>query len=97
MYAGGVAAFNLVRQDITDKRFAGLPIQTGTGPKPAVTTQWLNLYQIGMPLELEWAVYGRLWVSGEAVYSLYGYEDGGSGGFRVRLELEPFVSMGIHF
>jgi len=97
MYAGGLAAFGLVRQGITDNRFAGLAIQTGTGPRSASTVEWMNLYQIGMPLELEWAVYGRLWVSGEAVYSLYGFEDGGSGDFRVRLELEPFVSLGIHF
>ena len=97
LYSGGLAAFSLVREELTDLRFNGLPVQSAGGPVPANTTHWSNLYQLGMPFELEWAVWGRLWLSGEAVYSLYGYEDTGRGRFRVRLELEPFLGLGMHF
>jgi hypothetical protein len=94
---GGLASYSLVRQSMTDERFGGSPIPTGSGFIPAETTQWANLYQVGAPFELEWAVFGRFWLSGEAVYSLYGYKDVGNDRLRVRMELEPFVNIGFHF
>jgi hypothetical protein len=97
MSAGGLASYSLTRQTLTDERFSGSPIPTGSGFIPARTTQWANLYQVGFPFELEWAVFGRFWLSGEAVYSLYGYRDMGGDRLRVRLELEPFVNFGFHF
>jgi hypothetical protein len=95
--AGGLAAYSLVRQDLSDGRFGGSPIPTSTGFISARTTKWANLYQLGAPFELEWAVFGRFWLSAEAVYSVYGYRDMGSDRLRVRLELEPFVNLGFHF
>jgi hypothetical protein len=86
-----------VRQELSDGRFGGSPIPTSTGFISARTTKWANLYQLGAPFELEWAVFGRFWLSAEAVYSVYGYRDMGSDRLRVRLELEPFVNLGFHF
>jgi hypothetical protein len=95
--AGGLAAYSLARQSLTDDRFAGAAVPTGDGPVPARVTRWANLYQLGAPFELEWALFGRYWLSGEAVYSVYGFRDVADDRFRVRMELEPFVNFGFHF
>lgn len=97
LYAGGLAAYNLVRQETTDSRFGGREVQAANGPVPAVIVDWAPLYQVGAPFELEWAVWGRFWVSAEAVYSLYAFEDAGRGRYRARLELEPFLGLGMSF
>ncbi|HKP94118.1 MAG TPA: caspase family protein [Fibrobacteria bacterium] len=97
LFAGGLASFNLVRQALTDARFGDAQVPNGSGFQPAETVQWANLYQLGAPFELEWAAYGRFWISAEALYSLYGYQDQGRDRFRVRFELEPYLHFGIHF
>jgi caspase domain-containing protein len=95
--AGGLASYGLVRQYLTDNRFAGSSIPTVSRFEPAGTKSWSDLYQLGAPIELEWAIYGRFWIAGEIDYSIYGYMDGGSDRFRTRLEMEPFVQFGFHF
>lgn len=97
LFAGGLAAYGLARQDLTDDRFGGAPIPTGEGVFPARTSKWASVYQVGAPFELEWALFGRFWLSGEAVYSVYAFRDAGDDRFRMRLELEPFVTFGLHF
>jgi hypothetical protein len=94
---GGLLSYSLVRQDLTDFRFPGSEIPIGSEFAPAKTRQWANLYQLGVPLELEWSAFGRFWVSGEAVYSVYGYRDSGRDGFRLRMALEPYLNFGMHF
>jgi Caspase domain len=95
--SGGLVAFNLVRQSLLDHRFAGEPVETTEGPKPVNSIKWANVYQLGLPFDLEWAVFGRFWIAAEARYSLYGFKDAGPNKFKVRLELEPFVNFGLHF
>jgi hypothetical protein len=97
MMGGGLAAFNLVRQRIDDRRFGGQPLETAQGREPSSTTRWANLYQLGAPFELEWAAWGRFWISGEVIYSLYGYKDHGDQGFAIRLAQEPFLKLGVNF
>ncbi|MDB5047215.1 MAG: peptidase caspase catalytic subunit p20 [Fibrobacteres bacterium] len=94
--AGGMAAYNLVRQSVRDGRFAGPDIPGAFGTVPADQTDWFDLYQAAVPLELEWNVTGRFWISGELDYSVYGYQDRARNYFRTRLEMEPFLQMGFH-
>jgi hypothetical protein len=97
LFVGGMAGLNFARQTLTDLRYGGLDMPTNLGVRPARTTRWARVYQVGAPFDLEWAVYGPLWVSGEALYSVYGYTDAGRDRFRVRLALEPFLKLGMHF
>jgi hypothetical protein len=95
--AGGLAAYNLVRQSLSDSRFPGPTIPTATGFESSEQTHWFDLYQVAVPMELEWNVFGRFWITGELDYSVYGYQDASADQFRTRLEMEPFLHMGFHF
>jgi hypothetical protein len=95
--AGGLAAYNLVRQSLTDSRFPGPTLPTATGFESPQQTDWFDLYQAAVPMELEWNVFSRFWITGELDYSVYGYQERGADRFRTRLEMEPFLHMGFHF
>ena len=96
-YSGGLAAFNLIQQNLSDSRFNSALIPNGHGFQSANNIQWANVYQAGLPLEMEWAVYGRFWLSAKALYSFYGFRDSGEDRFRFRMELEPYFNLGVHF
>jgi hypothetical protein len=95
--AGGMAGWDWVRQTVRDGRFGGRPIPLAAGTGPVETTSWFDMAQAGVPTELEWNAYRALWLIGELDYTVYAYRDNGSKSWRARLEMEPFVQVGLHF
>ena len=86
-----------MRQSLNDSRFPGPVIPTADGFESSERTDWFDLYQLAVPMELEWNVIGRFWITGELDYSVYGYQDRSADRFLTRLEMEPFLQMGFHF
>lgn len=95
--AGVMASFSMVEQELTDNRFLGAEIPAGSETYSARTRLWSRLYQVGAPFEMEWSIAGRFWISGTALYSVYGFKDSGEDGYKFRLELEPLIRFGRHF
>jgi hypothetical protein len=95
---GGVSgAWHGISQRVMDQRVGGGAVQTREGFAAPKSWHWANLYQAGMPLELEIFIYSGIWVSTELMASLYAYRDHASGEFAFRGSLDPSLSLGVHF